>query len=128
MLQIQDGSVARLYPKQDNYVNEGDGGRSPKSLSALCVDAVCRSLPNLDGNLPAGLPQDVVDDIIGSLMRHAALNATTLRVLKNCELGKLELCGESMERSNVWRIASKDFSMCLISSLTHTFPCQIALL
>lgn len=115
MLQIQDGSVARLYPKQDNYVNEGDGGRSPKSLSALCVDAVCRSLPNLDGNLPAGLPQDVVDDIIGSLVRHAALNATTLRVLKNCELGKLVLCGEFVERSNVWRIASKftQFSLCV---------------
>lgn len=81
---------------QDNYINEDDGRRSPKSLSALCVDAVCRSLPNLDGELPAGLPQDVVDEIVGSLVKHSALTATTLRVLKNCELGKLVLCGESL--------------------------------
>lgn len=62
-------------------------------MSALCVDAVCRSLPSLDGELPAGLPQDVVDDLSFSLREHAALNATTLRVLRNCELGKLVLSG-----------------------------------
>ena len=84
---------------QDNYVNEDDGRRSPKSLSALCVDAVCRSLPNLNGELPAGLPQDVVDGIVDSLVKHAALTATTLRVLKNCELGKLVLCGEFLQQN-----------------------------
>lgn len=88
---VPDGSVAKLYPTIDNYVNGDDGHRSPKSLAALCVDAVCRSLADLDGELPAGLPQNVVDEIIGSLVKHAALNATTLRVLRNCELGKLVL-------------------------------------
>ena len=43
--------------------------------------------------MPPGLPQDVVDDIIRSLVKHSALNATTLRVLKNCELGALSLAG-----------------------------------
>ena len=100
----------------DNYINENDGRRSPKSLSALCVDAVCRSFPNLDGELPAGLPQDVVDDIVGSLVKHAALNATTLRVLKNCELGKLVLCGK-LERMKSKEVGKKLFllSSCLPS-------------
>jgi hypothetical protein len=35
----------------------------------------------------------VVDDIVKSLVKHSALNATTLRVLKNCELGALCLVG-----------------------------------
>ena len=54
---------------------------------------MCRSLPDLDGSLPYGLPQDVVDDIVRSLMRHSALNATTLRTLKNCEFTMLSLMG-----------------------------------
>jgi len=76
-------------------VNVGTNGtrRSPKSLTELCVDALCRSLPNLNGELPPGLPQDVVDDVVQSLIRHSALNATTLRVLRNCELGQLSLAG-----------------------------------
>jgi hypothetical protein len=67
--------------------------RSPKTLAALCTDALCRSLPYLDGELPPGLPQDLVDDIVHSLVQHSALNATTLRVLRNCELGSLSLAG-----------------------------------
>jgi hypothetical protein len=47
----------------------------------------------LNGELPPGLPQDVVDDLLTSLVKHNALNATTLRVLKNCELGNLTLAG-----------------------------------
>jgi hypothetical protein len=47
----------------------------------------------LNGELPAGLPQDVVNDLVNSLVKHNALNATTLRVLKNCELGALSLAG-----------------------------------
>lgn len=39
------------------------------------------------------MPQDVVDDLVSSLVRHNALNLTTLRVLKNCELGSLTLSG-----------------------------------
>jgi Leucine-rich repeat (LRR) protein len=50
-------------------------------------------LPYLNGELPPGLPQDVVDDVVESLIQHSALNATTLRVLKNCELGQLSLAG-----------------------------------
>ncbi len=77
----------------DNYVLQDNGTRSPKSLAELCTDALCRSLPYLDGVLPPGLPQDVVDDVVASLVKHSALNATTLRVLRNCELGSLTLAG-----------------------------------
>lgn len=73
---------------------EGSSGlRSPKSLSALCTDSLCRSLPYLDGSLPPGLPNDIVNDVVESLVQHSALNATTLRVLRNCELGSLTLAG-----------------------------------
>lgn len=65
--------------------------RSPKSLADLACDAVCRSLPDMQGELPPGLPQDVVDDIFNSLIEHSALNATTLHALKNCELFSLPL-------------------------------------
>jgi hypothetical protein len=34
-----------------------------------------------------------VDDVVESLVKHYALNATTLRVLRNCELGVLSLAG-----------------------------------
>ena len=67
--------------------------RSPKRLVDLCVDNICRNLPYLESDLPPGLPHDVVDDIVKSLMKHAALNATTLRILRNCELGALSLAG-----------------------------------
>jgi len=90
---VPDGSISNLYPLSDNYINEDDGKRSPKSLADLCTDTLCRSLPYLNGELPPGLPQDVVDDLVNSLVKHKALNATTLRVLKNCELGALSLAG-----------------------------------
>ena len=77
----------------DNYVLQDDGTKSPKTLAELCTDTLCRSLPYLDGELPPGLPQDVVDDVVASLVKHSALNATTLRVLRNCELGSLTLAG-----------------------------------
>jgi Leucine Rich repeat len=38
-------------------------------------------------------PQDVVDDIVESLVAHSALNATTLGALKNCEIRSLRLVG-----------------------------------
>jgi len=91
--QVPDQSVAKLYPLADNYVVESGGSRSPKSLVELSLDAVCRSLPNMDGELPPGLPQDIVDSIVKSLTRHAALNATTLRALRHCEVGELSLAG-----------------------------------
>lgn len=93
---VADCSIAALYPVEDNYVVDDDvksGRRSPKSLATLCTEAVCRSLAHLNGELPPGLPPDVVDDIVESLVRHSALNQTTLRVLKNCELRSLRLAG-----------------------------------
>jgi hypothetical protein len=78
---------------EDNYVNVAANLRSPKSLSELCIETICRSIPNMNGELPSGLPQDVVDDIVASLIHHSALTATTLRVLKNCELNSLSLAG-----------------------------------
>lgn len=77
----------------DNYINTAEGRRSPKSLADLATDALCRHLPLLQGELPAGLPQQVGDGIVQSLIQHSALNATTLRVLRNCELGQLTLAG-----------------------------------
>ena len=62
----------------------------PRFASILCV---WRYLIKLFFKLPAGLPQNVVDDIVQSLIEHSALNATTLRVLKNCEVGTLCLAG-----------------------------------
>lgn len=91
--EVPDGSISALYPIEDNYVVVAGNRRSPKNLSELCIEAVCRSLPNLDGDLPPGLPQDIVDAIVKSLIRHAALNATTLRALRHCELGELSLAG-----------------------------------
>lgn len=91
--EVPDRSISALYPVDDNYVIQIGGRRSPKSLVNLCIEAVCRSLPNLDGELPPGLPQDLVDAIVKSLMTHAALNATTLRALRHCELGELSLAG-----------------------------------
>lgn len=91
-IKLPDETIAALYPIGDNYVvDETTNTRSPKSLQALCVDTICRSLPRLNGELPSGLPADVVSDIVTSLLSHRALNATTLRVLKNCELSELTL-------------------------------------
>lgn len=91
--QLLDRSIARLYPVGDNYVNNPDGTRSPMSLAELCTRTLCRSLPDLDGSLPPGLPQEIVDDVVASLVSHSALNATTLRVLRQCELTSLSLAG-----------------------------------
>jgi len=88
---IPDGSISNLYPVEDNYINEDNGKRSPKTLSALATEAVCRSLPYLKGDLPSGLPQDVVDDVVNSLIKNSAVNATTLRALSKCELSVLSL-------------------------------------
>lgn len=100
--QIPDGTIAALYPVEDNYVNDdavdaenGDGTtRSPKSLAALACEQVCRTLPQIEGAgiLPPGLPVEVVSDIIRCLQTHSALTATTLRALSQCELsGTLSL-------------------------------------
>jgi Leucine Rich repeat len=92
-MQVPDHSISALYPTDDTYILDENNLRSPKTLVDLCIDSLCRALPFLEGELPPGLPQDVVDDIVRSLMQHSALNAATLRVLRNCEIGVLNLAG-----------------------------------
>lgn len=86
-------AIFNSYPTGDNYEAHPTDPtlRCPKSLTDLCIDIVCRSLPYLDHPLPSGLPQDVVDRIVTSLTSHAALNCTTLKALTKCELGALSL-------------------------------------
>ncbi|KAL3794113.1 hypothetical protein ACHAW5_010544 [Stephanodiscus triporus] len=90
---VPNQAISNFYPPDDNYEPHPTDPtkRCPKSLTELCIDSICRSLPDLEGQLPAGLPQDVVDRIVQSLTSHAALNCTTLRALTNCELGALSL-------------------------------------
>jgi len=57
----------------------------------LCIDSVCRNLVDFDSDLPSALPQELVDKILRSLVNHSALNASTLRALRKCELGELPL-------------------------------------
>lgn len=90
--EVPNQSISHFYPKDDNYIPQPNNLRSPKPLTDLCVDALCRSLPNLEGGeLPPGLPQVIVDRILQSLTAHGALNSTTLRSLRNCEFGVLNL-------------------------------------
>jgi len=92
-IKVPNQSISHFYPPDDNYIrSESDPTkRSPKSLTDLCIDSICRNLPNLDGALPSGLPPDVVDRIVQSLTSHASLNSTTLRTLSQCELSALSL-------------------------------------
>ncbi|KAL7553250.1 hypothetical protein ACHAWF_016917 [Thalassiosira exigua] len=91
--EVPDWSIAHLYPVEDNYEIHPNNTtlRRPKPLADLCVEALCRSLPNLDGELPANLPPDVVDRIVRSLAGKGALNRTTIGALRRCELGALSL-------------------------------------
>lgn len=90
---LPDDSISQLYPKSQNFITEENGSYSPKSLAQLATETLCRSLAYLDGELPPGLPQDVVDDIVESLTEHNALNETTIKVLRNCEFSSLNLAG-----------------------------------
>jgi Leucine Rich repeat len=74
-------------------VLEKNNKRSPKRLSDLCIESLCRALPFLEGDLPGGIPKEIVDDIVRSLLQHSALNAATLRAIRNCEIGSLILAG-----------------------------------
>ena len=93
--EVPDNTITNLFPLEDNYVTVGSTSlsslRSPKSLTQFCIEQVCRSLPMLDGVLPPGLPQEIVDKIVQCLISHSALNGTTLRALKFCEVGSLSL-------------------------------------
>jgi len=90
---LPDDSISNLYPTTENFVVEENGAHSPKSLAELATDTLCRSLAYLDEALPPGLPQDIVDDITASLTEHNALNITTIKVLRNCEISSLRLAG-----------------------------------
>ena len=91
---MPDHALSSLYPVEDNYVNDDAGStRSPKSLVEICTDTVCRHLADLHGDIPPGIPQDIVDNILKSLVTHSALNATTLKKLRRCELFELPLGG-----------------------------------
>eukprot|EP00804_Cyclotella_cryptica_P017478 CCRYP_017383-RA/>CCRYP_017383-RA protein AED:0.16 eAED:0.16 QI:467/1/1/1/1/1/7/462/973 len=90
--EVPNQSISHFYPPQDNYIpNPQTGTRSPKTLVDLCIDSLCRSLPTNFDELPPGLPQELVDRIFASLTSHGALNSTTLRCLRRCELGVLNL-------------------------------------
>jgi len=91
---VPDNALSSLYPVEDNYVNDDAGStRSPKSLVELCTDTVCRHLANLHGDIPPTIPQDIIDNILKSLVTHSALNATTLKKLRRCELTEIPLGG-----------------------------------
>lgn len=78
-------------------------------FASIPVQTICRSLPNLDGELPPGLPQDIVDRIVQSLTSHSALNSTTLRALSKCELGTLNL-HRARGVSDEWMTCISSFS------------------
>ena len=54
-------SMDSLYPINDNYVALEGGYLSPKSLENLCIDQVCRSLPDLDRPVPRSYPQNAIN-------------------------------------------------------------------
>ncbi|KAL7542512.1 hypothetical protein ACHAXR_011846 [Thalassiosira sp. AJA248-18] len=133
--EVPNQSIAHLYPTDDNYEQHPTNPslRCPKSLTDLCIDTICRSLPNLEGELPPGLPQDIVDRLVSSLTSHAALNSTTLRALSKCELGSLCLAN-CRGVSDEWLIplSSNSMSSCsgmnqrLRSSSTASYDCHKA--
>ena len=90
-MKVPDSTIASLYTSENNFEYLSNNRRSPKSLTELACNAVCRSLPNMEGALPPGLPQDVVDDLLHCLMQHSALTASTLKMFQNCELRSLSL-------------------------------------
>lgn len=91
-VELPNESIASLYPIEDNYViDEGGKTRSPKSLVQLCIDCICRNMADFDQDIPSGLPRELVDEILRSLVNHSALNTSTLRALRRCELTELPL-------------------------------------
>ena len=89
-------SMDSLYPINDNYVTLEGGYRSPKSLEDLCIDQVCRSLPDLDGEIPPIFPQYVINVILESLMSHSALNLIPLQAFKHYNLSQLTAVDERL--------------------------------
>lgn len=88
-IQIPDESIEALYQDDSNFAIRSSYYGPPKSLAELACHALCRSLPNMETEIPPGIPQDVVNMILNSLKEHSALTATTLRSLRNCEMSEL---------------------------------------
>ncbi|GKY95273.1 hypothetical protein MPSEU_000489400 [Mayamaea pseudoterrestris] len=87
---VPDETIVGLYTA-DEYYTTANGLYSPKSLANLALNTLCKNLTLYHDELPHGIPQEVVDDIVNSLIGHSALNATTLHALRNCELHSLNL-------------------------------------
>lgn len=93
-VEVPDESIAALYPVEDNYVMDDDNiNRSPKTLAQLCTDSVCRHLVDFEQEIPDGLPQELVNGILQSLVKHSALNASTLKALRRQQIVELPLQG-----------------------------------
>merc|ERR1712038_357883 len=90
-VEVLEMSLSALYPTDDNYITVEGGYRSPKSLENLCIDQICRSLPYLDGDIPPGKPQYIVNAILESLASRGALNETTLKPFRHYKLDQLTL-------------------------------------
>ena len=95
-VEVFEISMDSLYPLNDNYVTLEGGYRSPKSLENLCIDQVCRSLPDLDGEIPTEFPQDVINAILESLLSHGALKLIPLEAFKHYDLGQLTVVDERL--------------------------------
>ncbi len=85
--------ISSLYPTDANYVTVESGYRSPKLLENLCIDQICRSLPDLDGDIPPGKPQYIINAIVQSLVSRGAWNETTLKPFRHYNLDQLPLAG-----------------------------------
>ena len=83
-------SMDPVYPINDNYVTLKGGYRSPKSLENLFIDQICRSLPDLDGDIPPKKnPKDANNAILESLVSHGALTLIPSKAFKHYKFGQL---------------------------------------
>merc|ERR1712232_995422 len=96
-VEVFEMSLLSLYPTNDNFITVEGGYCSPKSLESLCIDKFCRSLSDLDGDIPPRKSQCVINAIVQSLVRHGALNSTTLKPFRHYELHHLPLAGSRDE-------------------------------
>ena len=78
-------SMSLLFSTNDNYITVEGEYRSPESLENLCIDQICRSLPDLDGDIPPGKPQYIINAILQSLLSRGVLNETTLKPFRHYE-------------------------------------------
>ncbi len=56
------------YPACDNYITVEGGSHSQKLLENLCIDQICCSHPDLDGDITPGKPQYIMNAIVPSLV------------------------------------------------------------